>query len=167
MSVAAYHAWSSHRFGGTQGGGLRRLVSDLLRAKLPLTEADAIALVQSGARDGFTYASYSPNQAVLGALERYAATHGVSSDLHGALQHLLGEMARQGAERNAQGRKLKSGVEALLSQQEKAEGAASTVPLFKPKPDDWGVAIMAKLATLPAEAHGPLGALLTLASQGG
>src|SRR5262249_44916356 len=63
MAVAAYQAWSSHRFGGTQGGGLRRIVSDLLRAKLPLTEADAVALVQSGARDGFTYASYSPNQA--------------------------------------------------------------------------------------------------------
>src|SRR5262249_27797899 len=31
MAVAAYHAWSSHRFGGTQGGGLRRLVSGLLR----------------------------------------------------------------------------------------------------------------------------------------
>jgi hypothetical protein len=167
MAVAAYHAWSAHRFGGTQGGGLRRVVSDLLRARLPLTETDAVALVQSGARDGFTYASYSPNQAILGALERYATTHGVSSDLRGALKHLLGEMARQGAENNAQGRKLKSGVEALLAHKERVEGAANTLPLFKPKQDDWGVAVMAKLATLPAQAQGPLGALLTLASQGG
>src|SRR5262249_3902995 len=167
MAGAAYQAWSAHRLGGTQGGGLRRLVSDLLRAKLPLTEADAVAMVQSGARDGFTYASYSPDQAVLGALERYVTTHGVSSELRGALEHLLGEMARQGAANNAQGRKLKSGVEALLAHEEKVEGAANTVPLFKPKQDDWGVAVMAKLATLPAQAQGPLGALLTLASQGG
>src|SRR5437016_2585177 len=54
----------------------------------PLAEADAIALVQSGARDGFTYASYSPNQAVLGAIERYATTHGVSSELRRTLEHL-------------------------------------------------------------------------------
>src|SRR5262245_21369133 len=167
LAIAAYQAWSSHRYGGTQGGGLRRVVSDLLRARLPLTEADAVALVQSAARDGFTYASYSPNQAVLGALERYATTHGASSDLRGALNHLLGEMARQGAENNAQGRKLKSGVEALLAHKERGEGAANTLPLFKPKQDDWGVAVMAKLATLPAQAQGPLGALLTLASQGG
>jgi hypothetical protein len=167
MAVAAYQAWSAHRLGGTQGGGLRRVVSDLLRAKLPLTEADAIALVQSGVRDGFTYASYSPNQAVVGALERYVTAQGVSSELRRALENLLGEMARQGAQNNAQGRKLKSGVEALLAQQEQAEGAANTVPLFKPKQDDWGVAAMAKVATLPALAQGPLGALLTLASQGG
>ena len=94
-------------------------------------------------------------------------THGVSSELRRALEYLLGEMVRQGAERNAQGRKLKSGVEALLAHHEKAEGAANTLPLFKPKQDDWGVAVMAKLTMLPAQAQGPLGALLTLASQGG
>src|SRR5262249_49737087 len=61
MAVGAYTAWSSERWGGAKGGGLRRVVSDLLRAKLPLADADAIALVEAGAREGFTYSSYSPN----------------------------------------------------------------------------------------------------------
>jgi hypothetical protein len=39
MVVAAYHAWAAVRWGGSRGGGLRRVVSDLLRAKLPLTDA--------------------------------------------------------------------------------------------------------------------------------
>ena len=68
--------------------------------------------------------------------------HGVSSGLRLALEHMLGEMAKQGAERNAQGRKLRSGVEALLAQEAKVEGASNTLPLFKPKQDDWGVAVM-------------------------
>jgi uncharacterized protein DUF4132 len=165
MVVATYRAWSSERWGGPQGSGLRRVVSDLLRAKLPLADADALALVESAAREGFTYASHSPNQAVLGALERHVAGQGLSSELRRAIEKLLSEMARQGAERNAQGRKLKSGVEALLAHQETADGAANTVAMFKPKQDDWGVAVMAKLATMPAQ--GPLGALLTLASEGG
>jgi hypothetical protein len=167
MVVAAYRAWSSERWGGPKGSGLRRVVSDLLRAKLPLADADAIALVESAAREGFTYASHSPNQAVLGALERHVAGQGLSGGLRRAIEKLLSEMARQGAEHNAQGRKLKSGVEALLEHREKAEGAANTVALFKPKQDDWGVAVMAKLTTLPPQAQGPLGALLTLASEGG
>ena len=164
MVVAAYRAWSSERWGGAKGGGLRRVVSDLLRAKLPLAHADAIALVQSAIRDGFTYASYSPNQAILGALERHVATHGLTDDLRRVLEQLLNEMARQGAESNVQGRKLRSGVEALLAHR---EDAANTLPLFKPKGDPWGVAVMARLAALPAQTQGPLGILLTLASQGG
>src|SRR5262249_13171742 len=158
--VAAYGAWSSERWGGTKGGALRRVVSDLLRAKLPLTDADAVALAQSAAREGFAYTAYSPNQAVLGALERYVTECGVSPDLRPALDHLVAEMTQQGAARNAQGRRLRSCVEALL---ERRESAANTVPLFKPKGDAWGSAVMARLAALPAETQGPLAALLTLA----
>src|SRR5262249_47506933 len=57
MVVATYRAWSSERCGGSKGSGLRRVVSDVSRAKLPLADADAIALVESAAREGFTYAS--------------------------------------------------------------------------------------------------------------
>jgi hypothetical protein len=78
IAVAAYSAWSSERWGGPKGGGLRRVVSDLLRARLPLADADAIALAEAGAREGFTYSSYSPNQAVLGAIDRHVAAHGLS-----------------------------------------------------------------------------------------
>ena len=120
MVVAAYHAWSSNRWGGSSGGGLRRVVSDLLRAKLPLTDADAIALAELGVRDGFTYASYSPNQAILGALERHVAANGLSVGLRRTLERLRGEMNKQGAGNNVQGRKLRSGVEALLEHQDAA-----------------------------------------------
>ena len=164
MVVAAYHAWAAVRWGGSRGGGLRRVVSDLLRAKLPLTDADAVALVQAAARNGFAYTSDSPNQAILGTLEDHVAARGVSADLRRAVEHLLAEMTRQGADHNAQGRRLRSGVEALLAQPERP---GNTVPLFKPKADAWGTAVMAKLATLPAEEQGPIGALLSLAAQGG
>ena len=93
-------------------------MSDLLRGKLPLADADAVALAEAAARDGFTYASYSPNQAVLGALERHVAARGVSPDLRRALERLLAEMTHGGAEDNVQGRKLRSGVEALLAHQD-------------------------------------------------
>ena len=164
MVVAADHAWTSAQWGGTRGGGLRRVVSDLLRAKLPLADDDAIALARAAARDGFTYAAYSPNQAVLGALERHVAACGLSSELRRALEHLLGEMTKRGAPDNVQGRKLRSGVEALLAHQ---ECPGNTVPLFKPKGDEWGTAVMARLAAMAAEVQGPLNGLLSLAAQGG
>lgn len=78
--VAAYRAWTSVQWGGSRGGGLRRVVSDLLRAKLSLTDADAVALAESAARNGFVYATHSPNQAILGALERHVAAQGVTAD---------------------------------------------------------------------------------------
>ncbi len=87
--------------------------------------------------------------------------------LRRTLERLRGEMNKQGADNNVQGRKLSSGVEALLEHQESSRGAGNTVPLFKPKGDEWGAAVMAKLATLPGDVQGPLSALLALAAQGG
>ena len=58
-----------------------------------------------------------------------------------------------------QGRKLRSGVEALLAHQ---ECPGNTVPLFKPKGDEWGTAVMARLAAMTAEVQGPLNGLLSL-----
>src|SRR5262249_15033836 len=132
IAAAAYAAWSAAPWGGLHGAGLRRVVSDLLRSKLTLADADAIALARAATREGFTHAGYSPNQAVFSALERHVAVHGLSPDLRGALEHLLEEMTRRGAEHNAQGRKLLTGVERLLSRQ---PGAANAIALFKPKPD--------------------------------
>src|SRR5262249_36063096 len=45
VAVEAYVAWSAERYGGRDGAGLRRVVSDLFRAKIDLEEAHAIALV--------------------------------------------------------------------------------------------------------------------------
>jgi hypothetical protein len=167
--VAAYRAFTSESAGGSKGGGLRRVVSDLLRTRLPLASADAVALAQSAARDGFTYASYSPNQAVLTALERHVAASGLVPELRRALENLLGVMTTRGAEGNVQGRKLKSGIEALLARQEnrQPEAAGNTIPLFRPKGDPWGAAVMERLAALPAAVQGPLSGLLSLAGQGG
>lgn len=166
--VAAYHAWSAGQ--GTQRDGLRRIVSDLLRPKLPLSQADAVALVQSAVRDGFTYAGYSPNQAVLGALQRHVAAHGVSEDLRSALDTLHAEMAKRGAEHNVQGRKLLSEVDALRTRE--LPGSAEDqqpklAPSFKLKADAWNEAVTARLAAWPAETQARLGTLLSLAGEGG
>jgi Domain of unknown function (DUF4132) len=135
-----------------------------MRGKLPLADADAIALVAAATREGFTYAGYSPNQAVLSMLERHVAERGVSPDLRRALEHLRTSMKAQGAEGNAQGRKLLSGVERLLAHH---DGTAGAAPVFQPKPDAWGAAVTAKLAASSPAAQAGLGALLVLASKGG
>src|SRR5262245_10374127 len=162
--VYAYVAFTAERLGGLDGSGLRRVVSDLLRAKVTLDDSQAIALVKAAIRDGFLYTSYSPNQVVLGTLERHVQTRGLSPDLRAAIDGLLARMKHGYAEGNAQGRKLLNGVEALLSQQ---PGDAAALPAFKPKPDAWGRALATKLAALPADERARLAALLALAAKGG
>jgi hypothetical protein len=162
--VQAYAALTAIRYGGADGSGLRRVVSDLLRAKLTLEDGQAIALVKAAIRDGFLYTSYSPNQVVLGTLERHVQTHGLSPDLRGAIEGLLARMKHGFAAGNAQGRKLLNGVEALLAQQ---SGDTAAIPTFKPKPDAWGRALSAKLETLAADDRARLTALLMLAAKGG
>jgi len=164
MAVQAYAALTSECYGGRDGSGLRRVVSDLLRAKLTLEEAQAIALVKAAIRDGFLYTSYSPNQVVLGTLERHVAAHGLSPDLRGAIEGLLARMKHGYAGGNAQGRKLLNGVEALLAHQ---SGDGASIPAFKPRPDAWGRALTAKLEALPADERARLTALLVLAAKGG
>ena len=164
IARAAYDAWSSEPWGGLKGSGLRRVVSDLLRGKLPLADADAIALIDAAARHGFVCASYTPNQAVLSMLERHVSTRGLSLGLREKLEGLLAEMTLRGAARNAQGRKLQSGIKRLLVHD---RGAASSIAVFEPKPDAWGTAVKAKLAALPADGQTRLGALLVVAEKGG
>ena len=153
MVVAAYRAWSAERFGGPNGAGLRRVVSDLLRAKLPLADADAVALAQAAAREGFTYASYSPNQAVLGALERHVAARGLSADLRSALERLLARDDCKAAPR-AMCRAASSAAASRRCSPTRSRRAGNTVPLFRPKDDAWGTAVMAKLAALAGRRAG-------------
>ena len=75
------------------------------------------------------------------------------------------EMTRQGAERQRAGPQAAQRRRGAARAPEPAAG--NTVPLFKPKGDAWGAAVMAKLAALPADAQGQLAALLALAAQGG
>jgi hypothetical protein len=163
-AVYAYVAFTAERLGGPDGSGLRRVVSDLLRAKLTLEDAQAIALVKAAIRDGFLYTSYSPNQVVLGTLERHVQTRGLSPDLRAAIGGLLARMKHGYAEGNAQGRKLLNGVEALLAQR---AGDADALPAFKARPDAWGRALSAKLDALPAAERARLMPLLALATKGG
>jgi hypothetical protein len=163
-AVCAYVAFTAERLGGLDGSGLRRVVSDLLRAKVTLDDSQAIALVKAAIRDGFLYTSYSPNQVVLSALERHVQAQGLSPDLRAAIEGLLARMKHGYAEGNAQGRKLLNGVEALLSQQ---SGDNASIPAFKPRPDAWGRALSAKLETLPADERARLTPLLALAAKGG
>ena len=162
IAVAAYQAWSSAPHGGAYGGALQRVISDLLRSKLPLADADAVALVTSTTREGFAYGGFSPNAAVLRTLERHVATRGVSSDLRQALEHLLAEMTRRGGG-NLERDKLRSGIERLVTYGDKSASAA----VFKPNLDAWGKAVLANLAALPADTRAELEALLVLATTGG
>jgi hypothetical protein len=162
IAVAAYQAWSSAPHGGAYGGALQRVISDLLRSKLPLTDADAIALLETARRGGFVFGGFSPNAAVLRTLERHVAARGMSADLQQALERLLAEMTRR-REGNLEGDRLRSGIERLLTYGEK--GASTAV--FKPNRDAWGNAVLAKLASLPPDERAELEALLALATGGG
>lgn len=163
VSVYAYVAWVDQKR-GYDGAALRRVVSDLLRTKLDLSDEQAIALVKAATREGFGYASFSPNQTVATTLKRHVETHGLARDLRAALQALRIRMSHGSAENNAQGRKLLSIVEAMLAHDGLAAGAE---PRFKAKPDAWGKALDVKLASLPFETRAHLTSLLTLAAKGG
>jgi hypothetical protein len=164
VAVQTYAAWTSEPHGGSDGSALRRIVSDLLRVRLHLTDVEAIALVKAAVRHGFEHAGYSPNQAVVSALKRHVKAQGLSAELRAGLSGLRARMGHAGASRSSEGRKLQSAVEALLAH----EGSASEgQPSFKPKPDTWGKSVQAKLATLPADLRTQLTSLLALASTGG
>jgi hypothetical protein len=164
VMVAAYAAWTSERYGGPDGAGLRRIVSDLLRGKLALAEAQALQLIKAAVREGFAYSSYSPNSAVAGALKRYVETHGLSAAVREVLSGLRGRMVHTQAGSSSEGRKLAAAVDAMLAHD---SHAADDEPRFTPQPDVWGKEIGAKLDAMPAESRARLTRLLALASQGG
>jgi hypothetical protein len=164
VAVAAYEAWTSERFGGCDGAALRRIVSDVLRGKLELSEQQALQLVKAAVREGFSYASYSPNAAVASALKRHVEAHGLCADVRAALSGLRARMVHSHAGTSSEGRKLIAAVEAMLE----PGGRSGDGELgFKPKPDAWGAAIEAKLAAMAPEPRARLACLLALASQGG
>jgi hypothetical protein len=164
VAVAAYLAWTSDRYNACHAAALRRMVSDLLRAKLDFDEAQAVKLIKGAVREGFSGSSYSPNSAVAGALKRHVETRGLSPAVREALSGLRARMVHSRADGNSQGRKLIAAVEAMLA---KEANNAEAAPRFRPKSDAWGKAIEAKLATFAPEPRARLAYLLALASQGG
>lgn len=163
VATAAYVAWAAAHM-GPDGAPLRRVVSDLMRGKLDLTPDQALRMVKAAIREGFGYASFSPNQAVATTLKRHVEANGLTPALRDALSGLRTRMTLGSAENNAEGRKLLSTIDAMLALEQAAPG---TEPRFKPKPDAWGKALDAKLATLAFERRAHLTSLLALASKGG
>jgi hypothetical protein len=164
VAVAVYVAWTNERYGGPDGAALRRIVSDLLRAKLDFDEAQALLLVTAATREGFGYSSYSPNLAVASALKRHVEMHGLTGGLREALSGLRARMVHGDSGGNSQGRKLLLAIDSMLAQ---AADTADDAPHFTAKQDAWGSAIAAKLAALPPDQRTRLTRLLELASQGG
>jgi hypothetical protein len=162
--AATYAAWASQRFDSADRGLLRRVVSDLLRAKIEFSDAQAIALVKAAVREGFGSSSYSPNLAVAGALKRHVEARGLSPVLREALTGLRARMVHSAASQNSEGRKLLVIVDAMLSH---AGDTAAGEPRFTAKDDAWGRALAAKLAGLTPELRGRAMRLLVLAAQGG
>ena len=164
VAVAAYLAWTSKPHGGPCGAALRRIVSDLLRAKLEFDEAQVLELIKGAVHEGFCYSSYSPNSAVANVLKRHVETRGLSPAVGEALAGLRARMVHSHADHSSEGRKLIAAVEAMLANEDSSVEAA---PRFRSKPDAWGKAIEAKLSTLALDVRACLTQLLVLASQGG
>ena len=164
LAVQAYVAWTSERYGGRDGAALRRIVSDLLRAKVDIDSDQAIALVKAAIHEGFAYASYSPNQAVANVLKRHVETRGASPALQDVLVGLRTRMVHSSADSSSEGRKLISIVDALIAHQARPNGSE---PHFEAKPDAWGKAVGAKLAALPSDMRAHAIRLLELAANGG
>ena len=164
LAVQAYVAWTSEKYGGRDGAALRRIVSDLLRAKVDIDSDQAVMLVKAAIHEGFAYASYSPNQAIANVLKRHVETKGASPALRDVLSGLRNRMVHSAADRSAEGRKLLAIVDAMLAHGNRPQGSASQ---FEAKPDAWGKAAAAKLATLPSDARSAMTALLELAAKGG
>lgn len=164
LAVQAYVAWTSERYGGRDGAALRRIVSDVLRAKIDIDHDQAIALVKAAIHEGFAYASYSPNQAVANVLKRHVEAGNASPALRDTLVGLRSRMVHSSADSSAEGRKLISIVDGLIAYKPRGEGGE---PHFEAKPDPWGKAIGAKLAALPPDARTRATALLELATKDG
>jgi Domain of unknown function (DUF4132) len=164
LAVQAYVAWTSEKYGGPDGAALRRIVSDLLRAKIDIDNDQAIALVKAAIHEGFAYSSYSPNLAIANVLKRHVETKGASPALRDVLSGLRNRMVHGAAEDSSEGRKLLSIVDALIGHESRAEGSE---PHFEAKPDVWGKAVNGKLGALPSDARGRVMGLLELAAKGG
>jgi hypothetical protein len=164
LAVQAYVAWTSEKYGGRDGAALRRIVSDLLRAKVDIDNDQAIMLVKAAIHEGFAYASYSPNQAIANVLKRHVETKGASHALRDVLSGLRNRMVHSAADRSSEGRKLLAMVEAMLAHGSRPQGSA---PQFEARPDAWGKAATAKLATLPSDVRATVTTLLELAAKGG
>jgi len=162
--VAAYAAFAGERFGGATGGTLRRIVSDLLRAKIEFSDAQAVALVKAAIRQGFSYSSYTPNLAIASALKRHVDAHGLSPALRIVLAGLQARMVHTAAAQSSEGRKLRMIIDAMLCE---TRSTADGAPEFTPKDDAWGRAATVKLASLPPELRRRLTGTLALAAQGG
>ena len=163
LAVQAYVAWTSEKYGGRDGAALRRIVSDLLRAKVDLDNDQAIVLVKAAIHEGFAYASYSPNQAIANVLKRHVETKGAGPGLRDVLSGLRNRMMHSAADRSSEGRKLLAMVDAMLAHGSRPQGSE---PQFEPKPDAWGKAATARLAVFPSEVRATVG-LLELAAKGG
>jgi hypothetical protein len=135
VAVHAYSAWVAAQFGGVDRFPLQRIASDLLRAKLEIDETQAILLVKSAIRDGFSETSYTPNLVVSRALQRHVEQHGLKPALRDTLSGLRTRMALKHADAGAEGRKLLSIVDAMLAFDGCAPGSE---PRFKPKPGRLG-----------------------------
>lgn len=164
LAVQAYVAWTSEKYGGRDGAALRRIVSDILRSKIDIDSDQAVMLVRAAIHDGFAYSSYSPNQAIANVLKRHVETKGASPALRDVLSGLRNRMVHSGADRSSEGRKLLSLIDALIAHGNRMEGDE---PHFEAKPDMWGKAAGAKLATLPSDIRTRMTGLLELASKGG
>jgi hypothetical protein len=164
VAVQAYVAWTSEKYGGRDGSALRRIVSDLLRAKVDIDNDQAIALVKAAIHEGFAYSSYSPNQAIATVLKRHVEAKGASPALRDALSGLRNRMVHAAAGHSSEGRKLLSIVDALIGHDPRAAGSE---PRFDAKPDAWGKAATAKLSAFPSDVRAQVTSLLELASKGG
>ena len=127
LAVQAYVAWTSEKYGGPDGAALRRIVSDLLRAKIDIDDDQAIALVKAAIHEGFAYSSYSPNLAIANVLKRHVETKGASPALRDVLSGLRNRMVHGAAEHSSEGRKLLSIVDALIGHESRPRAVSRTL----------------------------------------
>jgi Domain of unknown function (DUF4132) len=170
IAVHAYACWSREGFGGHNRRPLLRAVSDLLRAKLEMSETQALVLIRAAIRDGFHDTSYTPNHAVARALERHVQANGLSMAVREALVGLRTRMSMKRADTGAEGRKLLMIVDAMITAADPTRGAgagATGAPRFVPKPDAWGRGLPERLNQLPLDQRTRLTRFLSLAAKGG
>jgi hypothetical protein len=148
---------------------LQRVVSDLLHAKLELSEVQAVQLIRAAIRDGFSYTSYTPNHAIARAIDRHVQANGLSTAVREALVGLRARMTMKGAS-GADGRKLLKVIDAVLAAPDQVNGTAAgaaRAPRFLYKPDSWGRSLREQLERLHLQESARLTRLLALAAKGG
>ena len=159
VALYAYATWS---LGTEWVSPLERIFSDLLRAKLDLTEEQVLRFIEASKRLVESH-RYERISSILRNLERHIETNGSTPATVKALGELRDLMRTKNCDSHEPGRKILKVLDALVRPAAPEEAGET----FVLKSDAWAEAVAPRLLALSAKERALLLPMLALAAEGG